>query len=237
MNKTDKKGRSPLYLALKYGPSLNYAVTCLLKAGAKLVIPEENYPFRHSIPILKKFLKIVNLRGKEDTSYDVKSTTDDALKTLLTAIFQCPFHDKCLWDALGDVMVMCSEFKDEQDKIKVDFFTTVFCAIEEVCTELGKECKLSSRHEPMDTIFLTAIRAHCVDLMKFLISKGVSTDRTAIEPFANYLDLAVECNSFESVAFFVSIGIKPSNSLTGILSYLKDNIIDPKIVELVAQQS
>ena len=230
INKKDKFGKTPLYYYYVNDGFHYDKIYPLLLAGAKLDCAEEDFYLPENavdhVNTIVRVLQFSTTRSHHES--DIKLL----LRYFLTPLLEYAELDDREWISLHSILCNVYRFKGDPDEIFVDkaveIFSFLYNLIEDICSDLGIECKLLSEHTG-NTFFSECICNH-VDVLKFLKSKGVALDVDCCLG-ASYLDFAVTSGNVESVLFLLSVGARPTKTLFSLLD--ENSLIDSEIKQLI----
>ena len=233
INEEDKFGRTPLYylLASFNGNLTPRRLQIYLWATAELKLPREDpyfFYFRDDlsyefnpiaiyIHVLERCL-VFDYCDNNITS-DIKVFVKDILQNSDSG-----FKWSFIITALVDALLAIAKYSSE-----IDVFSHFYCLVQDVCSDLDIKFQLFCYLKP-DDYFLRGVFSQ-VEVLKFLISKGVDLNKIYFNESDNFLDLCIGCRVSESVKFLLSVGVRPK----GTLNLLNDenSTINPEIKELV----
>ena len=239
VNKMDKFGRTPLYYFLaSFNSCVNSNIlTVLLEAGAKLTVPREDTHFSYfgkRSTIYYRVLIFIEVLVKSSNIACTDSVINDNMRLLVTPLLQSdvnPDEDKwCALLMIFDRVLNVGLVSKDESKV-TSIFSYLYYLIHDICSDLGIRCELFIRECHEKIIFKSALKY--VEVLKFLISKGVDMNKTCIEGQDNFLDYAIRTNNFESVKFLVRIGVRPKNALTLLTN--ENNQINSRVRKIVKE--
>ena len=228
INKKDNFGRTPLYylLASFNGNILQSRVERYLSAGARVTIPREDphfYYFDHGqarvCEILRYYMYILNYNPSID--YRGDAITDD-IKQFFTNLLRSDRSDRFKW---SNIILQFGNLTLSH------IFSYFYCLVQDVCSDLGIELQLF-HPENRSTALQLHIGRH-VEILKFLISKGIDMNDLCSDSSNNFMDHCILNNNIESVEFLSSIGVRPKSMLCLLTE--ENNKISPKIKKLVKE--
>ena len=161
--------------------------------------------------------------------YRKEGITDD-IRNFVANILRCDNPDRKKWFYVltGLEKLFVSDYYNYLNGL--DIFSYFYCLIEDVCLDLGIEMQLF-HPENRKAFFLLMAIVRSVEILKFLISKGVDMNGLCLDSSYNFLDHCIRYSNFETVEFLASIGIRPKGSLDLLTD--ENSGMDPKIKKIV----
>ena len=205
-------------------------IISFLLAEAKLGLSQEDDPNLYW-PHFDNIHSVIDVLLFSTISYhdeDIKNI----MRLSLTGWLQDDLPDDEKWGKINAILeYICSNNFVDKEPEDWDIFFFLYNMVEEVSSDHGIKCNLLQNEHLTHVFFDKACKN--VEVLKFLLSKGVSMDEECISG-SNFLDIAAESGHSESVTYLLSIGVRPKNSLRSLSE--QNSCYNSKVKQLIEEE-